>query len=342
LKKRSEKRVDNPVVAVTTGDPTGIGPEIVIKALADERIWRCCTPLVFGDIGVMREWGNRLSLGVEIEEWKEGALRRGRRVWVVPVSALPRKVLRPGRPSAVSGEASYRYIKEAAEFVLNGKAGALCTGPINKRFVQLAGHAYPGHTEMLAEWSRTKDFRMMLVGGNLRVVLVTIHVPLARVARLLTEEAIFKTVSITEGSLKNLFGIARPRIAVAAFNPHGGEGGSFGDEEIKAIKPAVERSKRRGILVEGPLPGDSLFVNVDRWRYDAAVCMYHDQGLIPVKLVDFDGGVNLTLGLPIVRTSVDHGTANDIAGKGVASHTSMVAAILLGADLARRKRGIDR
>jgi 4-hydroxythreonine-4-phosphate dehydrogenase len=337
LSKGDKKKSKKPIVAVTMGDPTGVGPEVILKALAEEEVWEACTPLVFGDVEVLKEWADFLSIPIRVGEWGSETWR-SKTLQIVPVSNLPRKVRKPGRPSVASGEASYQYIRQAASAVFNGTAQALCTAPINKRFVHLAGHPYPGHTEMLAEWSRTKEFRMMLIGGTLRVVLVTIHVPLAQVATLLTEEAIFKTILLTHKSLTELFGVAKPRIAVAAFNPHAGEDGSFGVEENRAIRPAVQESKKRGIRADGPLPADGLFARVNRWQYDAVVCMYHDQGLIPVKLLDFYGGVGLTLGLPIIRTSVDHGTANEIAGKGIASHSSMLAAILLAGKLVQKKR----
>jgi 4-hydroxythreonine-4-phosphate dehydrogenase len=329
-----------PIVAVSMGDPTGIGPEVIVKALRQKSVWKECHPVIFGDLVALRKAMEQLSVELPVEVW-EGKGRDSRVVPIVPGARLASRFLTPGRPSKVTGEASFRYIWEATQCVLRGEADALCTGPINKAWVQKAGHPYPGHTEMLADWSGVEHFRMMMVARGLRVVLVTIHLPLSRVSRYLTKEAVFRTIVLTDGSLKRLFGVPKPKIAVAGFNPHAGEEGILGPEEKRAIGPAVSRARRGGLDVKGPLAADALFARVAEEKYDAVVCMYHDQGLIPVKLLDFYGGVNLTLGLPFVRTSVDHGTANDIAGKGIANASSMIAAIRLAAELARKKAGID-
>ncbi len=218
---------------------------------------------------------------------------------------------------------------------LSKVANAIATAPISKSILIEAGYNYPGHTELLAELSRTVECRMMLIGKKLRVVPVTGHIPFTRVSRSLSRENIQTTLELTHRSLRNFFGIARPRIAVAALNPHGGEDGIFGNEEIEIIKPAVQSARRKRIHAFGPFPADSLFYHAARGDYDAVVCMYHDQGLIPLKLHHFFGGVALTLGPPFIRTSVDHGTAYDIAGSGKADATSMKEAIILAARLAR-------
>jgi 4-hydroxythreonine-4-phosphate dehydrogenase len=244
---------------------------------------------------------------------------------------------RPGRPTKACGEAVYRYIKEAATLALSGVVDAVATAPINKKVLQLAGYCYPGHTELFAELTRTKECRMMLLGDTLKVVLVTVHLPLMRVSEALSRDKIRVTLELAHRALSRLFQVRRPRLAVAALNPHAGEEEIFGHEEKRIILPAVQAARRRGIQAHGPLPADSLFYQAARGEYDAVVCMYHDQALIPLKLLHFIGGAALTLGLPFIRTSVDHGTAYDIAGKNKADASSMKEAILLAARLSQRK-----
>ena len=230
-------------------------------------------------------------------------------------------------------------IIEAVAMARAGKIAAIVTAPINKMVLHDAGYNYPGHTEMLAELTGTKDVVMMLAGEKLRVVLVTIHCAYTEVPKLLCVEKILKTITITHESLKNLLAGKNPRLAVAGLNPHAGEGGLFGEEEKNLIAPAVAQACRLGIDAVGPAPSDTLFYYAARGRYDAVVCMYHDQGLIPLKLLHFDTGVNVTLGLPVIRTSVDHGTAYDIAGKGIASPASLVNAIKMAVQMARGRAG---
>ncbi len=330
-----------PIVAVTMGDPAGIGPEVILKALTDPAIRRVCHPLILGDWGVL----NRTKLGgkslPQLVRWQTGQplapmLERGNRFVVCSLSELGPKQSRPASPVRAAGHAAYRYICVAAQLALSGLADAIATAPISKSSLIDAGYNYPGHTELLAEISRTPECRMMLIGRELRVVPVTGHVALMKVSRGLTRESIRSTIELTHRSLRELFAIARPRIAVAALNPHAGEEGIFGDEETQIIAPAVRAATRMGIRAHGPLPADSLFYHAARGDYDAVVCMYHDQGLIPLKLHHFFGGVALTLGPPFIRTSVDHGTAYDIAGKGKADASSMKEAILLAVRLARR------
>lgn len=333
-----------PIVAVTMGDPAGVGPEVVLKALADPVVRKACHPLVLGDWGVLHRDRNRNGRYPRLVPWERGKPIAGN-AGAVPVhclSFLPPKQSRPGHLSEACGEAAYRYIKAAAELALAQVADAMATAPISKRALQLAGYRYPGHTELLAELTHAREVRMMLLGRRLRVVLVTVHLPLIQVARELTRERIRVTLQLTHQALRKYFGISRPKLAVAAFNPHAGEEGIFGREEKRIILPAVEKAGAQGIQVKGPFPADSLFYQAVRGDYDAVVCMYHDQGLIPLKLLHFFGGVALTLGLPIIRTSVDHGTAYDIAGKDQADSSSMRGAILLAARLAQRKKGGEK
>lgn len=329
-----------PIVAVTMGDPAGIGPEVVLKAVAHPEVRRVCHPVVVGDLEVLERLrqGKKGYSRVTLWRREETIIKSGDGIPVHVLSSLSPARSRPGSPSAASGEAAYQYIKAATELALSDGADAIATAPISKKALWLAGHRYPGHTEILAELTRTKECRMMLVGKELRIVLVTVHLPLARVSRELTRRRIRVTIELAHQSLRKHFAVSRPRLAVAALNPHAGEEEIFGHEEKRIILPAVKEARREGIEVHGPLPADSLFHEACRARYDAVVCMYHDQGLIPLKLLDFFGGVTLTLGLPIIRTSVDHGTAYDIAGMNKADPSSMREAILLAANLARQKQ----
>jgi 4-phospho-D-threonate 3-dehydrogenase / 4-phospho-D-erythronate 3-dehydrogenase len=332
---------NKPIIAVTMGDPAGVGPEIILKALADPIVKKVSRPLVLGDWGVLQRARRRRSQNPELICWQHGQqllplLNHPTAHVVCSLSALNARQSGPGRPSRHGGHGAFSYIRVAAKLALSKVADAMATAPISKSILIDAGYDYPGHTELLAELSGTAECRMMLMGAKLRVVPVTGHIAFTRVARNLTRENIQITLELTQRGLKNFFGLARPRIAVAALNPHGGEEGIFGNEEIEVIAPAVRQARRKGIDAAGPFPADSLFYHAARGDYDAVVCMYHDQGLIPLKLHHFFGGVALTLGPPFIRTSVDHGTAYDIAGTGKADETSMKEAILLAARLARQ------
>jgi 4-phospho-D-threonate 3-dehydrogenase / 4-phospho-D-erythronate 3-dehydrogenase len=328
-----------PIVAVTMGDPAGVGPEVILKALSHRAVRGACNPLILGDWGVLQRARGKSKRLPELVSWQAGVPllpmfgRNGGGV-VFPLSKLREHESRPGRPVKAGGHAAFRYITVAARLALSSVADAIATAPISKRILIDAGYNYPGHTELLAELSRTPQCRMMLIGKKLRVVLVTGHIGFTKVAPSLTREGIRTTLELTYRALMDSFGISHPRIAVAALNPHGGEEGIFGGEEKEIIVPAVQAVKRKGVPAFGPFPADSLFHKAARGEYDAVVCMYHDQGLIPLKLHDFFGGVALTLGPPFIRTSVDHGTAYDIAGTGKADETSMTEAILLAAELA--------
>jgi 4-hydroxythreonine-4-phosphate dehydrogenase len=292
---------------------------------------KSCRTLIVGDRALL-ERVNKRKLGWP--EWGTGAMSDAGDTWIHSLTDLREEECLPGKPSREGGQACYRYIHRAVELIQAGVADAMATAPISKKNLQQAGHPYPGHTELLADLTATPDVRMMLWGRRLTVVLVTVHLPLSEVVGALTRRSIRVTVELTHQSLRDWFGIARPRLAVAALNPHGGEDGIFGREEKRVIRPAIADCRRKGLDVTGPIPADSLFYHAVQGRYDAVVCMYHDQGLGPFKLLHFADGVNLTLGLPIVRTSVDHGTAYDIAGKGIADSTSMKEAILLASRLA--------
>ncbi|MFC1682929.1 4-hydroxythreonine-4-phosphate dehydrogenase PdxA [Candidatus Zixiibacteriota bacterium] len=308
-----------PTIGITMGDPAGIGPEIIQKALKSARIGGLCHPVIIGSAKVLRRSGVK---NVSIVDCAPVDLRR----------------TRPGRISAEAGRAAFASIATATEMALEGQLSALVTAPICKQALHLAGQRYPGHTELIAELTKTKRFAMMLTAGKLRVVLVTTHLPLARVGDSITKTRVNNTIVIVHKALQELFGIRRPRLAICALNPHAGEGGVFGKDEKTAIVPAIEKALRQGIQAQGPFPADTLFAPARRRFFDAIVAMYHDQGLIPIKMAGFGKAVNITLGLPIIRTSPDHGTAFEIAGRGEADPSSMVRAIEMAVRLARRKR----
>jgi len=322
------------------GDPVGIGPEIVLKALDDAAVYGKCRPLVFGDSGWLRDVSESLQSRLEmntVASPSDGVFRPGT-VDVLPVSDLSFEVPPWGKPTVETGRAMVAYILRAVDAAGAGTVDAVATCPINKKAMAAAGVDFPGHTELIAQRTGAAKVGMMLAGKTLRVVLVTIHVPIRKVPALLTPEAIRDTIHLTDRSLKERFGILHPKLAVAALNPHAGEEGMFGDEEERCITPAVETARKAGVQVTGPHPPDTVFYQAARGRYDAVVCMYHDQGLIPFKLLHFEDGVNTTLGLPIIRTSVDHGTAYDIAGSGLADPSSLKAAIFMAAEQAENVR----
>ena len=298
----------------------GIGPEIVFRALAEASVYEACRPLVLGDEAVMNSTKAWLKSDLELGplDAPEAGVYRVGRIDTVGLTGLKAEQLAFGHPTKETGRAMVDYILYGIDRAMDRTIHGLVTCPINKLAMHMAGIEFDGHTEILAHRTQTGAYVMMLAGSRLRVALVTIHVPLAEVPGNLTIEGISRTVRITAQALKNDFGIGEPRIAVAGLNPHAGEQGLFGDEEIRTISPAVKKARDEGIHVTGPFPADTVFHFAAKGRWDAVVCMYHDQGLIPFKMAHFSDGVNVTLGLPIVRTSVDHGTAYDIAGKGQA------------------------
>ncbi len=314
---------DKPRIGITMGDPNGIGPEVIVKALACSELQDLCTPVVFGSVEIMEEAHRLTGLGTGFD--------------TVSIGHFGKDKLHPGHPEKTAGEASLAYIREAVRIALDGKIEAVVTAPISKESIHLAGAKYPGHTEMLQELTGAKRVAMMFEGGRFRVVLVTIHCALSEVPRLINEEKVLTTIELTHQSLIRLFKIAEPTIVVCGLNPHAGEAGAFGNEEILHVIPAVMRAKESGIEVTGPMPADTLFYHAAQGKWDAVIAMYHDQGLIPFKMLSFDEGVNITLGLPIIRTSPDHGTAYDIAWKGKANPSSMIAAIKVAVNLVKNK-----
>lgn len=330
-----------PIVGITSGDPASIGPEVVVKALRDQAVRRCCRALILGDAAVLDAARRTFAPDVKwkvISEYRGADDLAADGPTLLGFANVPDPDGLEPKPDPACGRASVEYVTRAIDLAKAGAIDAIATAPINKESIGLAGYDFAGHTEILAERTGAAKKVMMLVGGPLRVALVTIHVGLAQVPLELSAEKIYDTISITNNALVNMFGVPTPRIAVCGLNPHAGEAGRFGDEEARLIEPAIRQAKAEGIGCSGPYPPDTVFYHAAKGAFDAIVCMYHDQGLIPLKLLAFESGVNITLGLPIIRTSVDHGTAFDIAGKGVAHPESMIEAIKLAAGFARRRK----
>lgn len=331
--------MQKPVIAITMGDPSGVGPEIIVSALSDRSIQSICKPLVLGDRLAMQRalsvCNSPLQLQTVTSATKAAEAGDGT-IPILELSSLCAPDMAYGHPSENAGDAVYRYIRHAAELCLTGQVAAMATAPISKEAMHRAGHDYPGHTELLAELCCCNDFVMMLAGDILRVALVTIHESISNVPGLITQEQLLKTIRVTASGVAPLCHNQTPRMAVLALNPHCGEGGMFGAEERDTIIPAIEAAKSEGYDVYGPFSADTFFHFAVQPPppYDAVIAMYHDQGLIPLKLVHFDDAINITLGLPIIRTSVDHGTAYNLAGTGTASDSSMKAAIRTAARLA--------
>jgi 4-hydroxythreonine-4-phosphate dehydrogenase len=335
------------------GDPASIGPEITIKALAKHEIYERCNPLVIGDAKVMEETIQGLGIkGISIHpitSVKEALFQHGV-IHVVDLKLVDTTRLQQGKISKMAGEASFQYVVKAIELAMAGEIDGTVTNALSKEAINMAGHYYSGHTEIYADYTKTKKYTMMLVHESLRVTHVSTHVSLLEACAKVKKARVLEVIQITNQACQNL-GIERPRIGVAGLNPHCGENGLFGREEIDEINPAVEEAIKMGIAVEGPIPGDTIFSKAKGGMYDCVVAMYHDQGHIPLKLLGFEychlvkgwkgiEGVNITLGLPIIRASVDHGTAFDQAGKGVASELSLINAIQCGLQLAKIKKAV--
>ncbi len=314
-----------PRIGITMGDPAGIGPEIILKAYG-RRLPRHI-PVVFGDANVLKEAARILPAAPPIREIHTAAEARPGELTLLPVTNLPPEAVRPGRVSAVTGKAAGQYIEAAIAAAARGEIDAVVTCPIHKRAFHEGGYPYPGHTEMFAALTETRRYAMMMVSVPLKVTLATIHLPLRNVAPSLTRPGVETAIDLTLRTTRDWFGIEHPRICVVGLNPHAGEGGDMGREELEIIDPAIWKFREKGENVTGPLPADTAFTRKNLGSYDAFVAMYHDQGLIPFKLLAFESGVNCTLGLPFPRVSVDHGTALDIAGSGTADPGSLRSAI---------------
>lgn len=338
-----------PILGITMGDPAGIGPEIVVKALSTKTVYENSRPLIVGNLHVVKRALSVLGLPLSLHEVKEveEALFTHGTVDVLNVTDLSLDEVPYGEVSLLGGKAAFEAVKKVIELAMDKKIDATITGPLNKEALNKAGYHFNGHTEIYAEYTGSKNYSMMLAHDHFRVVHVSTHVSLRKACDLVKKERVLNVIEIAQQACLSL-GIKKPRIAVAGLNPHSGEGGLFGDEEILEIIPAIEEARKRGYQVDGPVPPDTVFAKANGGQYDIVVAMYHDQGHIPMKVVGFQmdqdtgrwkavNGVNITLGLPIIRSSVDHGTAFDQAGKGTASEESMLNAIAYGIDLAKAK-----
>ena len=335
---------ERPVVAITMGDPAGIGPEIVAKTLAEKHLYETCRPLVIGSVWAMEDGeglaarvSGRPPVQVRRVPSPRDAIGRIGAIEVIEPYELLRRDVRQGEVSAACGRASVEYIEEAARLGLAGKIAAMATAPINKEAVHMAGYQDDiGHQEILARMTGAKVTATMLIAGKLRVAHLSTHKPLRIACEYVRKANILEKLELTHRCLEE-WGISRPRIAVAGLNPHGGEAGLLGREEIDEIAPAVVEGRERGIDAHGPYPADSVFYRAVAGEFDAVLAMYHDQGHIAIKMYNFEESTTVTMGIPIIRTSVDHGTAFDIAGKGVAHHVSMVRAVEAAAQLATHR-----
>jgi 4-hydroxythreonine-4-phosphate dehydrogenase len=318
----------NDLIGITIGDPSGIGPEITLKALKSNNDYLNHT-IIFGTLSIMEHYRDLLKITTpinvidDVSQFKQGSLN------LFNVVDLPLAEIPIGKVSATSGDAAYQYLDVAIKLSLAGKIGPVVTAPLNKEALHLGGHNFDGHTEIFATLTKTKKYTMMLWSEKLSVVHVSTHVALRKACDLVKKERVMECIDLAQDALLKL-GIQQPRIAVAGLNPHSGEAGLFGSEDIEEITPAVEQKRQEGLNVTGPVPPDTIFRSAANGDYDIVVAMYHDQGHIPMKILAFDEGVNVTLGLPIIRTSVDHGTAFNIAGEGIANEQSMLEAIKLG------------
>lgn len=342
--KTTTNKNHRPTLAITMGDPAGIGPEIIVKTFVHAKIWKWCAPLVIGSPTVLERTAQALQIPMKIvsvpeypQQNGQNISRRGHLPVLDPLEG-PLGRFRKGQASAISGDASVRYIQKAVHLAQAGTVHGIVTAPINKKAIHLAGHHYPGHTEMLAALTQTKESGMMILGGPLKIMFVTTHVAIRDLSQSITTSNVLRAIRLAESGLRRSFHITRPRIGVAGLNPHAGEGGLFGDEEEQAIAPAVKRARVSGIRCTGPFPADTLFGKAVSGEFDGVVAMYHDQGLVALKTVAFGHCVNITVGLPFIRTSVDHGTAYDIVGKGKADPTSLIEAMALAAQLSTDKR----
>lgn len=325
-----------PAIAITMGDPCGIGPEVVVKAMADPQVHATCRPIVVGNVYAMEQAVSLTGAPVKIKETSDPAaagLEPGV-IDVVDIHNLNPEDITVGQISPTCGQAAMEWVTKAGELAMAGLVDALATAPLNKEAASLAGYTSIGHMELLQELSKTKTVATMLMAKNLRVVHLSTHRSLRLACDLVKKDRILEYLRLTHESFVK-FGFKNPRIAAAALNPHGSDGGLLGDEEAQEILPAIDAAKKEGINAVGPVPADIIFHQAIQDQYDVVLCMYHDQGHIPVKVYGFEESITANLGLPFVRTSVDHGTAFDIAGKGVANHESMLESIRLAVALAQ-------
>jgi 4-hydroxythreonine-4-phosphate dehydrogenase len=330
---------ERPRLAITLGDPAGIGPEVVLKALTHDEVYAQADPLVIGDRRVLERTVATLGLPLAIQAVSDvqGATFNPGTVTVLDLDNADPSTFAVGEESAVAGSAAVDYVFFACDLAMAGEVDAIVTAPLNKAAMHMAGYTYAGHTELLTERTNAPRVSMLLIGPGLRIVHVSTHVALSDAIARVTPQRVEEVIQLAYDACRSL-GIAEPRIAIAGLNPHASEGGIFGHEEAESIVPAIAAARAGGLNVSDPQPPDTVFLRATKGHYDIVVAQYHDQGHIPMKLLAFDSGVNVSYGLPVIRTSVDHGTAFDIAGKGIASESSMLAAIDVAVQMVEAKR----
>lgn len=329
---------NKPIVGMTMGDASGVGPEIIVKSLLNKHLYEQSHPIVIGDVKMLKRAAELLDTEITIKQVNENSdfTTRFGEIACYDLDLLPVD-LPFGKVSSEAGNAAFEYLKTAIELANEGRIDAICTAPLNKEALHKGGHIYPGHTEILAELTGTKDFSMMLSSPKLKVIHVTTHVGLIDAINMINPERVYKVIRLAHETLTNA-GVDQPKIGVCGINPHAGENGLFGyGEEEEKIIPATDRAMEEGLNVEGPLPADTLFFRAQRGDFDIVLAMYHDQGHGPIKVLGLEAGVNITVGLPIIRTSVDHGTAFDIAGTGIADERSMLEALKQAIELSPEK-----
>ncbi|MEO1653114.1 MAG: 4-hydroxythreonine-4-phosphate dehydrogenase PdxA [Bacteroidota bacterium] len=338
-KNQETEASQKPIIGITMGDYNGVGPEVMLKALAHPHITKICTPVIYGSMKIISKYRKTLKVkDFYINQINHAKQIAQRKISLLNVGQNKKLEINPGKVSEDAGSFAYESLKQAVQDVQQGHLQALLTAPINKNNIQSKDFDFPGHTEYLTKTFQIRDSLMMMVCDELKVGVVTGHIPLAEVSNQLTREKVATKILIMLKSLRDDFGIAKPRIAVLGPNPHAGEGGLLGEEENQIIRPVITEIKKKGAFVFGPYPADGFFGTAMFKKFDATLAMYHDQGLVPFKTLAFERGVNFTAGLPIVRTSPDHGTAYDIAGKNVADESSFREALFLAIDIAKRRK----
>jgi len=333
-----------PILGVTVGDPAGIGPEVVVKSITTPEVKRVCIPLVFGSMGIFSEAVDKYSKGYELNQvYSVKELKKAEKVInILHCTDLDYKKVKKGIINKTSGSMAATSLVYAVQFALAQQIDGIVTAPLSKKGLRLAGYDFPGQTEMIAFLTASTKFGMMFIREDLKLILVTTHLPLLRVSKEINSQKVFEKIELADKALKFLFHIKNPKIGVCALNPHSGEGGLFGKEEIKVILPAIKKAQRKKIRASGPFAADSVFNPKYSSEFDCIVAMYHDQGLIPIKINGLGNSVNLTAGIPIIRTSPDFGTALDIAGKGKADPKGMIKAIILAASLAKSSKNLEK
>ncbi len=327
-----------PKIGITMGDAAGIGPEITAKVLNEEKVYEECSPIVFGDSAVIKAALRSAGLNLKVHPVKEISHSRYEygTVDVLDFNNIDIDRLKIGRVSAMCGKAAVVYTQEAVKMAVAKQIEAIVSAPLNKESVRKAGYHYTSHTNIVGELTSSKNYSLMSIFDGLRVVTVTNHIPLKKVCELITRKRVLDTIILANNSVKTLFEIAQPKIGVSALNPHAGEGGIFGEEEIKEIMPAIKKANNLGIKAIGPIPADTVFAKAKKGEFDIVVALYHDQAFIPIKTLGFGKVVTVVAGVPVIRTSVAHGTAFDIAGKNLADHRNFLQAVKLAIDLGRK------